>query len=152
MSPKIGRPIVEEPKDARFSIRLDANTEKQLDDYCKKHNKTKGEVIRYSLILFLAKDIEQTKYKDEEERLKKLRKRAKKVGYGIRKGKFRRSWDAVHWHVEDDIGYMMFSYDTNQLVLGFDSNTQYNMTLDEVEENIVSCEYNQTKHIEESED
>lgn len=52
MSP-IGRPKAENPKDIRFSIRLDVNTEKKLQEYCKEHKITKGEAIRKGIHLLL---------------------------------------------------------------------------------------------------
>lgn len=53
MSPRTGRPKVENPKDVRFSIRLDAEIEKQLDEYCKKHELTRAEAIRKGIQLLL---------------------------------------------------------------------------------------------------
>ena len=52
MSPA-GRPKAENPKHSRFSIRLDAETEKKLEEYCKKHNVTKGEAVRRGIHLLL---------------------------------------------------------------------------------------------------
>ena len=40
MSPRKGRPKVDEPKDIRFSIRIDDDTNKKLDDYCEKNGIT----------------------------------------------------------------------------------------------------------------
>lgn len=54
MSP-IGRPKAEKPKNNRFSIRLDDETEIELEMYCKKHNITKGEAIRQGIHLLLQK-------------------------------------------------------------------------------------------------
>lgn len=56
MSPRTGRPKAENPKDIRFSIRLDAETDKLLSDYCKKHGITKGEAIRKGIHLLLMKE------------------------------------------------------------------------------------------------
>lgn len=53
MSPA-GRPKAENPKQARFSIRLDAETEKKLQEYCEKHNISKGEAIRQGIHLLLS--------------------------------------------------------------------------------------------------
>ena len=53
MSPRTGRPKVENPKDVRFSIRLDGETEKQLDDYCERHNVTRAEAIRRGIHLLI---------------------------------------------------------------------------------------------------
>ncbi|MCM1007358.1 MAG: CopG family transcriptional regulator [Ruminococcus flavefaciens] len=55
MSPRTGRPKEENPKDIRYSVRLDAETERLLQDYCKKHNITKGEAIRQGIHLLLQK-------------------------------------------------------------------------------------------------
>ena len=54
MSPRTGRPKVEKPKDIRYSIRLDLETEQLLVKYCEKHNITKGEAIRQGIHLLLA--------------------------------------------------------------------------------------------------
>lgn len=54
MSPRTGRPKAEKPKDIRYSIRLDADTEHRLVEYCEKNNITKGEAIRQGIHLLLA--------------------------------------------------------------------------------------------------
>ncbi len=54
MSPKTGRPKADKPKDVRYSIRLDTETEKKLKKYCDEHNITKGEAIRRGIHLLLA--------------------------------------------------------------------------------------------------
>lgn len=54
MSPKTGRPKAENPKDVRFSIRLDAETERLLDAYCLRNCITKAEAIRQGIHLLLA--------------------------------------------------------------------------------------------------
>ncbi len=54
MSPHIGRPKVDKPKDIRYSIRLDLETEQKLQNYCKKNNITKGEAIRQGIHLLLS--------------------------------------------------------------------------------------------------
>ena len=54
MSPKTGRPKAEVPKDIRYSIRLDKETEEKLREYCDKHQITKGEAIRQGIHLLLA--------------------------------------------------------------------------------------------------
>lgn len=56
MSPKMGRPKAEKPKDIRFSIRLDAETETKLRSYCQTHNMSKGEAIRKGIHLLLAEE------------------------------------------------------------------------------------------------
>lgn len=46
MNAKIGRPKAENPKNVKYSIRLDEDTEKKLVLYCEKNNISKGEAIR----------------------------------------------------------------------------------------------------------
>jgi Ribbon-helix-helix protein, copG family. len=53
MSPKTGRPKLENPINIRTSVRLDAETDKKLIEYCKMHNITKGEAIRKGVHLLL---------------------------------------------------------------------------------------------------
>ena len=55
MSPRTGRPKAEKPKDIKYSIRLDTETEEKLKEYCQKHNITKGEAIRQGIHLLLKK-------------------------------------------------------------------------------------------------
>lgn len=50
---QIGRPKADNPKNIKFSIRLDAETEKALINYCKDYNITKGEAIRQGINLLL---------------------------------------------------------------------------------------------------
>ena len=50
---KRGRPRVDNPKELRFSIRLDAKTEAQLKCYCEKHGITKGAAICQAIDLLL---------------------------------------------------------------------------------------------------
>lgn len=54
MSPKTGRPKADKPKDIRYSVRLDAETETRLIDYCAKNKITKGEAIRKGIHLLLS--------------------------------------------------------------------------------------------------
>ena len=58
MSP-LGRPKVDNPKSSRFSIRLDAETERSLEEYCKEHNISKGEAIRQGIHLLLSQKKKQ---------------------------------------------------------------------------------------------
>lgn len=53
MSPRTGRPKADKPKDIRYSVRLDADTEKKLQNYCSTHSITKGEAIRQGIHLLL---------------------------------------------------------------------------------------------------
>ena len=52
---KVGRPKADQPKDIRFSIRLDEELSKQLELYCEDNGISKGEVIRQALNLLLGK-------------------------------------------------------------------------------------------------
>lgn len=57
---KIGRPKANKPKDIKYSIRIDNETETKLISYCNKHNITKGEAIRKGIYLLLAQEKEKT--------------------------------------------------------------------------------------------
>lgn len=54
MSPRTGRPKVDNPKFIKYSIRMDAETEHKLIQYCENHNISKGEAIRQGIHLLLA--------------------------------------------------------------------------------------------------
>lgn len=54
MSPKMGRPKAENPQNIRFSIRLDVETDRRLQEYCKAHGITRAEAIRSGIHLLLA--------------------------------------------------------------------------------------------------
>lgn len=54
MSPA-GRPKADNPKTSRFSIRLDIETEKQLEKYCEEHGISKGEAVRRGIEILLTK-------------------------------------------------------------------------------------------------
>lgn len=54
MSPHMGRPKAANPKSVKYSIRLDAETERKLQKYCEDHSITKGEAIRQGIHLLLA--------------------------------------------------------------------------------------------------
>ena len=58
MSPKTGRPKVDNPKNIRFSIRLDKDIDEKLEAYCKSHNISKGKAIRLGIDLLLAAEKE----------------------------------------------------------------------------------------------
>jgi len=53
VSPRTGRPKADKPKDIRYSVRLDAETENRLQAYCEAHGITKGEAIRKGIYLLL---------------------------------------------------------------------------------------------------
>lgn len=46
MSPRTGRPKIENPKSERLSIRLDDESNKILNDYCEQENIKKPEAVR----------------------------------------------------------------------------------------------------------
>lgn len=52
MSP-VGRPKADKPKEIRYSIRLDVETELKLKEYCAIHGITRGEAIRKGIHLLL---------------------------------------------------------------------------------------------------
>lgn len=49
----MGRAKSDNPKDIRFSARLDCETNHNLEKYCQKNNITKGEAIRIGINLLL---------------------------------------------------------------------------------------------------
>lgn len=53
MAPRTGRPKVDNPKNVKYSIRLDIDTEKRLQEYCNLVGITKGEAIRKGIKLLL---------------------------------------------------------------------------------------------------
>lgn len=53
MSPNPGRPRANNPKSVRFSIRLDIETFKRLEEYCKQNGMRKSEAIRNAIVLYL---------------------------------------------------------------------------------------------------
>lgn len=55
MSPA-GRPKADNPKEARFSIRIDEETNRKLTEYCEKNNISKGEGIRKGIHLLLQQE------------------------------------------------------------------------------------------------
>lgn len=53
MSPRTGRPKVDNPINIRTSVRLDKETDDKLNQYCIEHGITKGEAIRKGVHLLL---------------------------------------------------------------------------------------------------
>lgn len=53
--PRMGRPKVDNPKSKALTIRLDADTEDLLNEYCIFHKVTKGEAVRRAIILLSGK-------------------------------------------------------------------------------------------------
>ena len=56
MSPRTGRPKLDNPINIRTSVRLDKETDNRLNEYCLKHGITKGEAIRKGVHLLLEKE------------------------------------------------------------------------------------------------
>lgn len=56
MSPRTGRPKLDNPINIRTSVRLDKETDEKLNQYCKKHGIAKGEAIRKGVHLLLEKE------------------------------------------------------------------------------------------------
>lgn len=54
MSPRTGRPKAENPKAVSVTIRLDADTESKLREYCEESGIKRGEAIRRGIHLLLA--------------------------------------------------------------------------------------------------
>lgn len=58
MSPRTGRPKVENPKTNDLKVRIDDDTMKKLDSYCLENNITRAEAIRRGIHLLLGNKIE----------------------------------------------------------------------------------------------
>ncbi len=56
MSPRTGRPKLERPKGIEVKARIDAETDKRLQEHCKKHNKTRTDVVREGIELVLERE------------------------------------------------------------------------------------------------
>lgn len=55
MSPRTGRPKVDNPKSNDVKVRLDDNTARELERYCFDHKITRAEAIRRGVHLLLGK-------------------------------------------------------------------------------------------------
>ena len=53
MSPRTGRPKSEKPKGIEVKARIDEETDKRLQELCKKYNKTRTDVVREGIELVL---------------------------------------------------------------------------------------------------
>ena len=53
ISKKMGRPKAEKPKEIKYSIRTDAETERRLEAYCNAEGITKGEAYRRGIELLM---------------------------------------------------------------------------------------------------
>lgn len=56
LSPRTGRPKSDNPKGIELKARIDAETDRRIQEYCKKHNKTRTEVVREGIELVLAQE------------------------------------------------------------------------------------------------
>lgn len=56
MSPRTGRPKLDDPKINRTSVNLDRETLERLEAYCLEHQITKAEVIRQGIDMLLGKE------------------------------------------------------------------------------------------------
>ncbi len=54
MSPRTGRPRLEDPQTKRLSVCLNQKTMNKLEAYCQEQGITKGEAIRRGVLLLLA--------------------------------------------------------------------------------------------------
>ncbi len=59
MSPRTGRPKLENPKHIRYSVRLDDEMENNLIKYSEKHGITKVEAIRKGIAMILDEDTKE---------------------------------------------------------------------------------------------
>ena len=53
MSPRTGRPKIDNPKSISLKIRIDVNTNLKLLQYCKDNKLTKTEAVRKGIMLIL---------------------------------------------------------------------------------------------------
>ena len=56
MSPRTGRQRSDNPKGIELKARIDAETDKRIQEYCKRNNKTRTEVVREGIELVLAQE------------------------------------------------------------------------------------------------
>ncbi len=54
MSPRTGRPKLDDPNTKRMSVCLNSEIMRKLEEYCQEHRITKGEAIRKGIHLLLA--------------------------------------------------------------------------------------------------
>lgn len=53
---KMGRPKADKPKEIKYSIRTDAETERRLEAYCIAHGISKGEAYRKGILLLIEQE------------------------------------------------------------------------------------------------
>lgn len=56
LSPRTGRPKSERPKEIEVKARIDTETDKRLQEYCKTHNKTRTDVVRKGINLVIGQE------------------------------------------------------------------------------------------------
>ena len=56
MSPRTGRPKSDNPKAIEVKARIDAETDRRIQVFCKAHSKTRTEVVREGIELVLAQE------------------------------------------------------------------------------------------------
>lgn len=56
LSPRTGRPKSEKPKGIEVKARIDEETDKRLQAHCKKHGKTRTDVVREGIELVLGQE------------------------------------------------------------------------------------------------
>lgn len=61
MNGKKGRPKTDNPKNVRFTIRINADTENQLEKYCEENKISKGEAIRRAVSSFFESKKQQNR-------------------------------------------------------------------------------------------
>lgn len=55
VSPRTGRPKSDHPKEIEVKARIDAETNKKLQEYCQKNGKTRTDVVREGIELILGR-------------------------------------------------------------------------------------------------
>lgn len=56
ISPRTGRPKLENPINIRISVRLDKETNSKLTEYCDNNGISKGEAVRKGILLLLSQN------------------------------------------------------------------------------------------------
>lgn len=56
LSPRTGRPKSEKPKEIEVKARIDSETDRRLQEYCKAHNKTRTDVVRKGIDLVIGQE------------------------------------------------------------------------------------------------
>lgn len=56
MTPRTGRPKSDNPKNIEMRARVDQETARRVEEYCKKHNTNRTEVVRKGIELVLGQE------------------------------------------------------------------------------------------------